>query len=160
MTDILTTIGVIEINTVIPKRKKPVVAPITENTYYPEDIALMNDYELANIWIQITGRTHLSCKHCNGEKPIVPYWINSIRKRCMKKTWAGSKGGLHKDIIVPSTCDAMQSRNYICNPVNNPVYSKLRSVNINNDSKKDAIKKRETELAAIGLKTKSYKYIL
>ncbi len=145
--------------TVTKRYRRPPIAPIVKPTEYsPEEVARMNDYELAEAWILITGCTHLSCTHCKGERPIVPYWINSIRKRCMKKTWAGSKGGLHKDTILPSTCDAQQARNSTCNPINNPAYSKLRSAKTDETEKKEVVKQREAGLKAIGLKPRSYKH--
>lgn len=160
------TVTVTETKTVTKRVRRPQIAPVAQDVqiaqkpteYSPEEVALMNDYELAEAWIQVTGCTHLSCTHCKGERSIVPYWINSIRKRCMKKTWAGAKGGLHKGTILPSTCDAQQARNSTCNPINNPTYSKLRSAKIDDADKKEAIKQREAGLQAIGLKTKSYRY--
>jgi hypothetical protein len=146
----------ISIDTTI-KRLKPKVAPYPIE-FSPEDISKMNDYELTETFIRITGCIHLSCNHCKGPAPIMPYWINSIRKRCMKSTWAGKKGGLHRDMILPATCDAQQSRNSVCNPINNATYSKLRSTKIDNNQKIEAIKNRQYALELIGLKTRPYRY--
>ena len=122
------------------------------NSYTPAEVDAMDDYELAKEFIRITGCYELSCTHCKGARPIVPFWMASIRKRCMKKS------GLCASMAVPLTCDAQQSRNASCNPINNPIYSKLRSNKINNEDKIAAIKLREESLDAIGLAGCPYRY--
>ena len=97
---------------------RPRVAPKTH--YTPEQVAQLEDDKLCAAFIRLTGCTHLSCRHCKGERPVDRFWMKSIRKRAMKK-------GLSAEMILPKTCDTMQSRNELCNPINNPAYTKLRS---------------------------------
>ena len=114
-----------------PKLRIPYACEETmePTSYAPNEIAMMNDYTLCAEFIRLTGRQTLSCSHCKGERPILTNWMASIRKRCMKKE------GLSATMKLPKTCDEQQARNMVCNPVNNPAYSKLRSEAVDNDSK-------------------------
>lgn len=134
------------------RRRVRVVIEPEPMEYKPEQIKEMNDFELAKHFMRITGCKELHCNHCKGCKPIVPNWIQSIRKRCMKKDglWSGMK--------VPKTCDAQQARNSTCNPINNPTYSKLRSYKFTEEEKQHAIENREKNIKLIGLEPKPYRY--
>lgn len=126
--------------------------PLKQMVYKPQEIAEMNDFELASHFIRITGCKELHCNHCKGCKPIVPNWMQSIRKRCMKKD------GLSKSMKLPKTCDSQQARNSTCNPINNPTYSKLRSYKFTEEEKQQAIENREKNIKLIGLEPKPYRY--
>jgi len=69
--------------------------------------------------------------------------MESIRKRAMKK-------GLSAEMTLPKTCDTMQTRNEICNPINNPVYSKLRS-GITKEEREEVIQDRHSQLESISM---------
>lgn len=120
-------------------------------SYTAEEVSTMDDYILCSEFMRITGKKSLSCKHCNGEKPILTNWMVSIRKRCMKD-------GLSVTMKVPKTCDKQQARNMVCNPVNNPAYSKLRNETVKNDEKKIIIKERQEKLKKVGIQTRPYRY--
>jgi len=177
-TEISITPTMIEIqpsDTILRIKKKPPVAPILQieepeqeakqeakqeqkymdDRYTKHECAEMNDYQLAKHWIRITGATELFCRHCKGarnckgSRPIMPYWMKAIRKRCLKV-------GLHKDIKVPKTCDEQTTRNDSCNPINNPSYSKLRS---KKEDSKSVIEQRKEDLESIGIKARPYRYV-
>ncbi len=138
---------------IIRRVVSPPPPPLPEEKSYfsPDEIKAMNNHVLAKHFIRITGCSTLSCTHCKGAKPIVPYWMESIRTRCEKK-------GLSVDIKLPKTCDQQQSRNKSCNPFNNPAYSKLRSGKLTEEEKVDTIAEREENLLSIGLTPKPYRY--
>jgi hypothetical protein len=130
--------------------KKPAALP---NSYSSDDVIAMSDEELAHHFTRITGVTHLCCAHCSPrEKPIYPYWVNSIRKRCIKMK------GLTSEIKLPKTCDDQQKRNVISNPINNPAYAMLRS-EPDTKTKNRVIKLRTEGLKKIGIETKPYRYV-
>ncbi len=130
--------------------------PIQQMEYKPHQIAVMTDVELASHFTRITGYKELSCKCCKGSRPILSNWIQSIRKRCMKKD------GLWFGMNLPKTCDKQQSRNSknnpIYNPINNPAYLKIRSFKFTEEEKQDAIMKREELIKQIGVEPKPYRY--
>lgn len=135
-----------------PKFRIPEAAE-ERTSYGPEEVARMNDYTLCAEFIRLTGRQTLSCSHCKGERPILTNWMASIRKRCMKRE------GLSATTKLPKTCDEQQARNMVCNPVNNPAYTKLRSEAVDNDEKKEIIKERQEKLQKVGLQARPYRYI-
>jgi hypothetical protein len=139
---------------IIPSIKfKRVKKPALPNSYSSDDVIAMSDEELAHHFTRITGVTHLCCAHCSPrEKPIYPYWVNSIRKRCIKMK------GLTSEIKLPKTCDDQQKRNAISNPINNPAYAMLRS-EPDTKTKNRVIKLRTEGLKKIGIATKPYRYV-
>jgi hypothetical protein len=147
---------------IIKKKCRPKVmiesdTPAPEKmSYTSEEVRNMDDHTLLANFMRITGITELYCAHCKKSTSIAPYWINSIRKRYSKL----HKGidGLCKEQEVPKTCGKQTSTNDICNGVNNPAYSKLRSKVMTEEDKKKTIATRENGLKAIGLKPRPYRY--
>ena len=129
-------------------------------SYTSEQVKMMDDYELLANFMRITGCTELSCTHCvkgkGGNKSLITHWMKSIRARYSKK-WKGIDG-LCKEKELPKTCDEQQSRNHVSNPVNNPAYSKLRSVRTSEVEKKDIITSRKEMLEVIGIRTRPYRF--
>jgi hypothetical protein len=87
--------------------------------YTSEEIKNMDDYEIIEAFSRVTGQLKLYCGHCKRDTSL-NNWLHSIRKRC-------EKNGLSPELSLPKTCDRQQSVNSICNPINNKVYSVLRS---------------------------------
>jgi hypothetical protein len=148
-----------DIKTAMKKRVcRPPIASIAFKLteYSPEEIVMLDDGELEEAVIRITGCTHLSCKHCKGERPLT-FFINAIRKRCMKTTWKGIKGGLHADTILPKSCDKQDAMNEKCNDVNNLAYRTFHSTKATEAEKKEARERRDAALTAKGVKIKTSK---
>jgi len=137
---------------IVPKKKGIKIVPKPKQ-YRPEEINNMDNTTLAQEFIRLTGHKTLYCKHCKGEKPIEVFWINSIRKRCMKK-------GLSKDMELPKTCDKQQAKNTKCNVINNPIYQKLRNQTITKKEQDSLIQQRIKKMRKIGIEPNPHKYIL
>jgi hypothetical protein len=132
-----------------PRRPRPIIALPTRFTAV--EVAEMNDFEIVAHFKRITKCDTLTCTHCKGHRPLVPFWINSIRGRCLKT-------GISVDMKLPKTCDAQQARNHACNPVNNPAYQSLRSENTSESEKQAAIETRLDQIKQIGLVPHPNKY--
>lgn len=147
------------------KRKRPIMAPRTsipmdesfvasltalKDEYSKEEVEKMTDEMIVKHFIRITGLDRLSCTHCKGYRPIMPYWIVSVAKRCKKV-------GISKDIKLPKSCDNQAIQNDKWNMKNNALSRVLRSDKISNEEKKAYLKKRMEEDEAMGLKYKRWK---
>jgi len=140
----------------VKRVKKPLVAPDSLVAYTPSQIAEMDDCQLAAAFTRITGCTHLSCAHCKGERPITPYWMSSIRNKCMKPH------GLSAAISLPKTCDAQLKTNTKWNSLHNaiygPTYRILKSPDLSDEDKKMILHQRDEQLKAAGITPRAYKY--
>ena len=145
--------------TVLEKRiNKPRVAkPVV---YSSEEVRQMNNYELCREFICVTGLTCLSCKHCGRDaedrekgvqRHIYPYFMIAIRRRAEKE-------GLHREMKMPKSCDAVVKRNDVCNPINNPAYYIIHHASSNSTEIAAAIEKRQEGIQAIGIVTRPYVY--
>ena len=135
---------------VAPKKLlKPGVAP--RHHYSPNEVKEMDDNRLCAEFVRLTCHTHLVCSCCR-KRSIDPYWINSIRKRAMKK-------GLSAEMSIPKTCDAQQFRNQLCNPINNPAYSKIYR-GVSEEEKESIIQSRQEQLVGISIATRPYRHII
>ena len=132
------------IDNTIKKRTKPKVAPIS--IYTSDDVKAMTDEFLLGEFTRITGYTHLSCKHCKGERPIHPYWMVSIRIRC-------EKYGLYSDVKVPLSCDKQTLMNKKVNYINNTAYRMLSKIT-DETARKNIKDERIRLLRSIGIKCK------
>ena len=79
----------------------------------------MTDEELVDNFINVTGREHLSCKHCHSEKVKLTAFRRGIRKWCSKK----NNNGMNKNMSVPKTCDHQASVNI----KRQPIYTKIKN---------------------------------
>jgi hypothetical protein len=131
------------------KLPKPGVAP--RHFYSPCEVNKMDDNRLCAEFVRLTGHTHLSCTHCST-RPIELYWVHSIRKRAMKM-------GLSAEMKIPKTCDEQQSRNELCNPINNPAYSKIYQ-GVSHETKKSIIQSRQELLIGISIAARPYRHIV
>ena len=121
-------------------------------------VVAMNDHQLIAEFIRLFNKKELPCTHCNGETHITN-WVHSIRKRAMRN-------GLTASMKIPKTCDEQQARNMISNPVNNPVYARLRPIydaapynGICPVCVVECVQQRKDGLAAVGITAKPYKYV-
>jgi hypothetical protein len=139
---------------IAPKTPKASLRPcIAPKMYYtPEQVEKMDDHKLCAEFVRLTGYIQLSCTHCKGERSVDRFWMESIRKRAMKK-------GLSAEMTLPKTCDAMQTRNELCNPINNPAYSKLRS-GITEEEREEVIQARQSQLESISMHSRPYRHTL
>ena len=113
----------------------------------------MDQFMVLSEFIRITGKEKLPCAHCaKKEKSVLTNWTHSIYVRAMKV-------GLSADMKLPKTCDEMQARNRACNPVNNPVYSILRSNRCEIEVKAEAVQLRQELLQTIRIQTCPYRYV-
>ena len=121
--------------------------------YTKEQVAAMDRFTILAEFIRITGKDTLPCKHCaKKEKSVLTDWTHSIYVRALKV-------GLSATMKLPKTCDTMQARNRVCNPVNNPVYSLVHSKDCEIEDKAEALRLRQELLESIHLKTRPYRYI-
>jgi len=135
---------------VTPKKlPKPGVAP--RHSYSPDEVKEMDDNRLCAEFVRLTGHTHLVCSCCR-KRSIDTHWIHSIRKRAMKK-------GLSAEMKIPKTCDAQQFRNELCNPINNPVYSKIYR-GVTPEEKESIIQSRQEQLVNISIAARPYRHIV
>jgi hypothetical protein len=135
---------------VTPKKlPKPGVA--ARHSYSPHEVKEMDNDQLCAEFVRLTGHTHLSCTHCRN-RSINPYWVNSIRKRAMKM-------GLSAEMKIPKTCDEQQSRNELCNPINNPAYSKIYR-GVTDEEKESIIQSRREQLVGISIASRPYRHII
>ena len=126
--------------------------------YSPSEVALMDNDELESKFCELTGIHSLDCSRCGHKyKKPVRNFINAIRKRCMKKVHQGHLGGLHKDMVIPLTCDKTLASNTEKNPINSKIYPKLK--------KADEAEQRELQSKRaimykelLGKEIKPYKY--
>jgi len=127
--------------------------------YSPEEVKLMNDLELEEKFVKLTGIRELQCSECSpSSKSISTSWMYSIRKRCLKV-------GLHKDIKIPKTCDRQSKRNDERNYITNKYNGQLKKYYKNRDKFTiEDIKKweeeRVSELKKIGVKSRPSKHVL
>lgn len=124
--------------------------PKVVQMYTPEQVADMNDYELAQKFTYFTGLERLTCKHCKGSRPILDNWMRSIRDRCMYDEFAGAMGGLHKDMKLPKCCDKQQAGNKKRNKINNPIY---RQIYLGKMDQTELVIKRLEAMKEIGVVT-------
>ena len=127
--------------------------------YSPSEVASMNDLELEEKFIKLTGIYELPCSECSkSSKSISTSWMYSIRKRCLKE-------GLHKDIKIPKTCDRQSKRNDERNDINNKYHGQMKKYRKNparftiEDIKKWE-EERVSELKKIGVKSRPSKHVL
>lgn len=126
--------------------------------YSPSEVALMENDELESKFCELTGIHSLDCSRCGHKyKKPVRNFINAIRKRCMKKVYEGRLGGLHKDMVIPLTCDKTLASNTEKNPINSKFYLELK--------KADEAEQRELQSKRaimykelLGKEIKPYKY--
>jgi len=85
----------------------------------PLQVTKMSDEELLDTFSEVTGLTHLSCKHCHSETVKVDLFTKVIRKWCLKK----ANGGIFKEMSVPKTCDHQS----FANLKRQPYYTKIRN---------------------------------
>ena len=135
---------------VTPKKlPKPGVAP--RYSYSPHEVKEMDDTRLCAEFVRLTGHTHLLCSCCR-KRSIETHWIHSIRKRAMKM-------GLSAEMKIPKTCDAQQFRNELCNPINNPAYSKIYR-GVTDEEKESIIQSRQEQLVGISIAARPYRHIV
>ena len=159
----------VNVKRIRPKVKEPVepVEPEVEEVeepeklhtiYSPSEVALMDNDELESKFCELTGIHSLDCSRCGHKyKKPVRNFINAIRKRCMKKVYEGRLGGLHKDMVIPLTCDKTLASNTEKNPINSKFYLELK--------KADEAEQRELQSKRaimykelLGKEIKPYKY--
>jgi hypothetical protein len=131
------------------KLPKPGVAP--RHSYSPHEVKEMDDIRLCAEFMRLTGHTHLVCSCCR-KRSIETHWIHSIRKRAMKM-------GLSAEMKIPKTCDAQQFRNELCNPINNPAYSKIYR-GVTDEEKESIIQSRQEQLNGISIAARPYRHIV
>lgn len=131
------------------KLPKPGVAP--RQCYSPHEVKEMDDNQLCAEFVRLTGHTHLSCTHCRT-RPIELCWVSSIRKRAMK-------AGLSAEMKIPKTCNEQQSRNELCNPINNPAYQKIYQ-GVSHETKKSIVLSRKEQLNNISIAARPYRHII
>jgi hypothetical protein len=131
------------------KLPKPGVAP--RHSYSPHEVKEMDDTRLCAEFVRLTGHTHLVCSCCR-KRSIETHWIHSIRKRAMKM-------GLSAEMKIPKTCDAQQFRNELCNPINNPAYSKIYR-GVTDEEKESIIQSRQEQLNGISIAARPYRHIV
>ena len=90
-----------------------------EVAFTPLQVTKMSDEELLDTFSEVTGLTHLSCKHCHSETVKVDLFTKVIRKWCLKK----ANGGIFKEMSVPKTCDHQS----FANLKRQPYYTKIRN---------------------------------
>ncbi len=122
-----------------------------KNSYSPEEIENMTDYELLIHFTRITQQHKLYCSHCHRNKSL-EYWVHSIRKRCMKN------GGLCSNMKLPKTCDHQQAVNSISNTINNKVYRTLRDPNTSNRYKQQVMQEKAELFEKLNKEVRPYKY--
>ena len=122
-----------------------------KNSYSPEEIENMTDYELLIHFTRITQQHKLYCSHCHRNKSL-EYWVHSIRKRCMKKD------GLCSNMKLPKTCDHQQAVNSISNTINNKIYRTLRDPNTSNRYKQQVIQEKAELFEKLNKEVRPYKY--
>ena len=142
------------------KPVEPVEPEVKElrTIYSPSEVALMDNDELESKFCELTGIHSLDCSRCGHKyKKPVRNFINAIRKRCMKKVYEGRLGGLHKDMVIPLTCDKTLASNTEKNPINSKFYLELK--------KADEAEQRELQSKRaimykelLGKEIKPYKY--
>jgi hypothetical protein len=140
-----------------PEVEEPEVKEL-RTIYSPSEVALMDNDELESKFCELTGIHSLDCSRCGHKyKKPVRNFINAIRKRCMKKVHQGHLGGLHKDMVIPLTCDKTLASNTEKNPINSKIYPKLK--------KADEAEQRELQSKRaimykelLGKEIKPYKY--
>ena len=147
-------IRIVKIEEDTPKKRRIVkIENSLPSSYTKEEVATMDQFMVLSEFIRITGREKLPCAHCaKKETNVLSNWTHSIYVRAMKV-------GLSADMKLPKTCDKMQARNRACNPVNNPVYSIIRSNNYEIEVKAEAVRLRQELLQNICIETCPYRYI-
>ena len=148
-----------------PEVKEPVEPEVKEpeelrTIYSPSEVALMDNDELESKFCQLTGIHSLDCSRCGHKyKKPVRNFINAIRKRCMKKVHQGHLGGLHKDMVIPLTCDKTLASNTEKNPINSKIYPKLKKAD--EAEQRELQSKRATMYKELlGKEIKPYKYVM
>jgi hypothetical protein len=142
------------------------VAPKT--TYSAEEVANMDAFTLTSTFMRVTKRDTLACGHCGKvkcadgtkkkkETAIVVNWVHGIRKFCSKK-------GIYPGMPLPKTCDTMQARNELMNPVNNPHYQKIRAQkrkgSLTSDVLNELVAVRSMQLASIRVNARPYRHLV
>jgi hypothetical protein len=136
-----------------PKRSKVI---LVDTSYTPLEVNEMNEYRIVGEFMRITGCEELTCTHCKRTTNVKTKWVVSVVKRCQRD-------GIYKDMKVPKTCDEMQGRNMISNPVNNPIYPKLdrRAKEIlEREERNRLIQKRMDGLKKVKIDACPYKYVI
>lgn len=127
----------------VKPRRKVKIEEDHPSSYTKEEVATMNPLTVLAEFIRITGKNTLPCKHCaKKEKNVLTDWSDSIYVRALKV-------GLSVDMKLPKTCDRMQARNRICNPINNPVYYFIRNEKCEMEDKIEALHLRQELLENI-----------
>ena len=158
----------VNVKRIRPKVKEPVkpVEPVEPEVkelrtiYSPSEVALMDNDELESKFCELTGIHSLDCSRCGHKyKKPVRNFINAIRKRCMKKVHQGHLGGLHKDMVIPLTCDKTLASNTEKNPINSKIYPKLKKAD--EAEQRELQSKRATMYKELlGKEIKPYKYVM
>ena len=140
-----------------PEVEEPEVKEL-RTIYSPSEVALMENDELESKFCELTGIHSLDCSRCGHKyKKPVRNFINAIRKRCMKKVYEGRLGGLHKDMVIPLTCDKTLASNTEKNPINSKIYPKLKKAD--EAERKELQSKRAIMYKELlGKEIKPYKY--
>ena len=126
--------------------------------YSPSEVALMDNDELESKFCELTGIHSLDCSRCGHKyKKPVRNFINAIRKRCMKKVHQGHLGGLHKDMVIPLTCDKTLASNTEKNPINSKIYPKLKKADEAEQKELQSIRATMYQ-ELLGKEIKPYKY--
>ena len=136
-----------------PKRSKVI---LVDTSYTSLEVNEMNEYRIVGEFMRITGCEELTCTHCKRTTNVKTKWVVSVVKRCQRD-------GIYKDMKVPKTCDEMQGRNMISNPVNNPIYPKLdrRAKEIlEREERNRLIQKRMDGLKKVKIDACPYKYVI
>ena len=143
-----------------PEVKEPVEPEELRTIYSPSEVALMDNDELESKFCELTGIHSLDCSRCGHKyKKPVRNFINAIRKRCMKKVHQGHLGGLHKDMVIPLTCDKTLASNTEKNPINSKIYPKLKKAD--EAEQRELQSKRATMYKELlGKEIKPYKYVM
>lgn len=128
----------------------------------------MDAFTLTSTFMRITERDTLSCGHCgkvkcadgtkkHKETAIVVNWVHGIRKLCSKK-------GIYPGMPLPKTCDTMQARNELMNPVNNPHYQKIRAQQLRGSLTpavlNELVAARSKQLASIRVNARPYRHLV
>jgi len=140
-----------------PVEPEPEEEPL-RTIYSPSEVALMENDELESKFCELTGIHSLDCSRCGHKyKKPVRNFINAIRKRCMKKVYEGRLGGLHKDMVIPLTCDKTLASNTEKNPINSKIYPKLKKAD-EAEQKELQSKRAIMYQELLGKEIKPYKY--
>jgi hypothetical protein len=157
--EVVEPVELVEPELVEPEVEEPEVKEL-RTIYSPSEVALMENDELESKFCELTGIHSLDCSRCGHKyKKPVRNFINAIRKRCMKKVHQGHLGGLHKDMVIPLTCDKTLASNTEKNPINSKIYPKLKKAD--EAEQRELQSKRATMYKELlGKEIKPYKYVM